>query len=325
MELKSNLRNKKIKIFFMGTPGFAADILKNLIEANFNVAAISTQPDKKAGRKQKVLTSPVKKLAEQKKIKVFQPENLRDEKTVEEIKKINPDVIVVAAYGKILPMEILRIPPFGCLNIHASLLPKLRGASPVQNAILQGGKKTGVTLMLMNEGVDTGDILAQEKVIIKSEDTAETLLNKLSVLGGKMLVKHLPRWISGKIKPKPQDNKKASYCQLIKKSDGKIDWTQSAQEIYDRWRAFYLWPGIHSLININGQLKKIKLLRVSINPKLSLEKRPGKILKHKEKIAVQAKRGVVFLEEVQLEGKKKVSIQDFIRGYPNFIGSKFSQ
>ena len=313
---------KTPKIIFFGTPDFAAVILKALIDSDYDIAAVFTQPDKKVGRKQEVAISPVKDLALKNKIEIFQPQNLRDIKFVEEIKKINPDLFVVAAYGKILPKEILEIPKFGAINVHGSLLPKYRGASPVQCAILAGEKETGITLMRMNEKMDEGDILVQKKIKIEKNDTTDTLMKKMAELGSKMAVGSIPDLISWKIKPARQDHSKATYCKPVKKEEGRVDWNNTAEEIYRKWRAYFPWPGIFSDLKIRNQQKRLKLLKIEIVPNSETGEKPGKIVKYNQETAVQAKKGLVILKKIQLEGKKEMDVNEFLRGFPEFIGSE---
>lgn len=315
------MQSENPKIIFFGTPEFAEGILKSLIENKLDVAAVFTQPDKKIGRKQEILFSPVKKLALANNIKIFQPESLRDGDIVEEIKNIKPDLFIVAAYGKILPKVFLEIPACGAINAHASLLPKYRGASPVQCAILAGEKETGITLMLMNERLDEGDILAQEKIAVGENETTGALSGKLEKLGAEMVAKFIPDWISGKIKPVAQNQKKATYCRPIKRGDGRIDWNFSAGEIYRKWRAYHPWPGIFSIYGANNQPKRFKLLEIEVAPDTETGEKAGKVLRYNENIAVQAKKGLIILKKIQLEGKKESGINDFIKGHPDFVGT----
>ncbi len=302
----------------MGTPPFAADILGELLKNGYNIISVFTQPDKKIGRKREISFSPVKKMALDNKIKVFQPDSLKDEEAAVNIREINPDLIVVAAYGKILPQEILEIPKFGCLNVHASLLPKFRGASPIQNAILAGEKETGVTLMLMSEKMDDGDILKQKSIQISDMDTTETLTKKLSCLGAKILVENIPQWLSGEIKPEKQNEKSASYCHPIKRENGLVDWKKTAREIFNQWRAFQPWPEVYAVVKLKNDTRRIKLVEIEIDPAAPSGAKPGKVIEYNHKYAVQTGKGVVFLKKVQLEGKKAVGIDDFQRGYPDF-------
>lgn len=311
---------KNLKIIFFGTPDFAAVMLKTLIDSDYNITAVFTQPDKKVGRKQEVVYSPVKDFALKNKITIFQPQGLRESGLSEQIKKINPDLFVVAAYGKILPEEFLEIPKLGAINVHASLLPKYRGASPVQCALLDGEKETGITLMRMNEKMDEGDILVQEKAEIGEKDTAETLMEELAELGAKMTVKFIPDWISEKIDSSPQDHSKATYCKPVKRDDGKVDWNSTAEEIYHKWRAYFPWPGIFSDLKIRNQPKRLKLLEIEIVPSAETGEKLGKIVKYNQETAVQTKKGLIVLKKIQLEGKKGIDINEFLRGFPDFIG-----
>ena len=315
------MNKERTKIIFFGTPDFAAGILKLLIDNKYNIAAVFTQPDKKVGRKQKIEFSPVKDLALKNKTEIFQPENLRVIGLDEEIKNIEPDLFIVAAYGKILPKAILEIPKYGAINIHASLLPKYRGASPVQSAILHGDKETGITLMKMNEKMDEGDILVQEKIEIGEDETADILLGKLSQLGAKMIVGFFPDWTQGKIRPIAQNHGEATYCKQVLREDGKIEWNSAAEEISRSWRAYHSWPGIYSILNLKNQPKRLKLLEIETVPDMNTGEKHGKIIQYNQKVAVQAKNGLVILKKIQLEGKKEMDIDIFARGYPEFIGS----
>ena len=316
------MNSENIKIIFFGTPEFAAGILKSLIDGDYSIAAVFTQPDKKVGRRREIVFSPVKKMAVEKEIKVFQPESLRDENIIENIRKIKPDLIIVAAYGKILQKVMLEIPKFGAINIHASLLPKYRGASPVQCAILSGEKKTGITLMQMNEKMDEGDILQQEKIEIGENETADALLARLGKLGEKMIVKLIPDRINGKVESVEQDHDKATYCKPIGREDGKIDWDNTAGEIFRQWRAYHPWPGIFSILNAKNQPKRLKLSEIEIVPGNETGAEPGKIIKYNQEAAVQAKKGLIVLKKIQLEGKKEMDIEEFLRGNPEFIDSQ---
>lgn len=308
----------------MGTSDFAQAILDGLISAQYNVVAVYTQPDKKVGRDQEVRKSSVKLLAEEKKIPVLQPERF-DEKTINELREIKPDLVVVAAYGKILPKETLDIPGFKCLNVHASLLPKFRGPSPIQNAILHGEKETGITIMLMDEGIDTGKIISQKKIGINKNDTSEDLFESLAALGKQLLLDTIPSWIEGKIKPKAQNNDEATLCQLIERQDGKINWTDDAQSIYDRYRALYPWPGVYTFWKKNAGSShslRLKISKMSLEEKGSMKDgHVGQVIKEGEKIGVLTDSGIIVLEEIQLEGKSKTDIRQFINGYPDFLGS----
>lgn len=301
----------------MGTPEFAAVILEKMIVEGFDVASVFTQPDKKIGRKQVVVSSPVKNLALKNKTKVHQPDTLKDESVTHEIRRLAPDLIVVAAYGKILPKEILSIPKFGAINVHASLLPKYRGASPIQEGILAGDAKTGVTIMLMDEGLDTGDILVQERVRIGFDDTAVTLGEKLAKTGAELLAKTISEWVSGKIKPIKQNEQLASQCRVIRKEDGKINWNDSAEIIFRKWKAYRPWPGIFTTF----RKKRLILNEIAIDEKKDSREKPGKVIKYMNGSAIQSGKGLVVPRYVQLEGRNKMKTEEFSRGNRDFIGS----
>lgn len=312
---------QKPKIVFMGTSQFAATVLKALVSAQYDISAVYTKPDAKAGRKQELQKSAVKAAAEELNISVETPLKL-DQETIEKIKNQKPDLIIVAAYGKILPPEILKIPRFGCLNVHASLLPKYRGSSPIQNALLDGEKETGVTIMLMDEGVDTGDIIIQRKTSIGKDEMLLELTERLSQLGAGLLIDTVPQWISGYVQAQPQDNSKAVICQLIEREDGKINWADNAEDIYNQYRALTPWPGIFSFWKQDESYMRLKLKKISYDPKDPSEPHHlGEVFLLDGNVAVKAESGSIMLLEVQLEGKKTVTAEEFLRGASNFIGS----
>ena len=285
-----------MKYIFLGTPEFAAVILEKLINAGHRPEAVVCNPDELIGRK-KVLTSPpVKVLAEKFNVSIFQPEKLHNNSEfLKQIKKINPDLAIVAAYGKIIPKNILDIPRYGTINIHPSLLPKYRGASPIQNTILNGDKKTGVTIMKLDEEMDHGGIISNMEVQISKNDTCESLSQKLAISGAEILIKTIPDYISEKIKPIEQNHSKATYTKIIKKEDGKIDWSKSANEIERMTRAFYPWPTAWTV----WKGKTFKILEAEVcNGKLEIKK-------------------------LQLEGGKALSIKEFLNGHKDFVGSAF--
>lgn len=305
----------------MGTSSFAASILESLIKEKYNIISVYTQSDKKSGRTQNLEPGIVKLIAQKNNLLIFEPAQL-DEKVQKEIAEQKPDIIIVVAYGKIIPKNILGIPGFGIINVHASLLPKHRGPSPIQNAILNGEKETGATIMLMNEGIDMGNILDQKPLIIFPNDTYEEVAEKLSCLSSELLLETLPLWVERKIKPKKQDDTKATFCQLIERSDGKIIWNEKAFSIFNKFRAFHLWPGIFSYWENDDSLKRIKFSEISFQEKDSKEKkRAGEIFDFEGKIAIQTSKGLIFPEKIQLEGKKEIKTSEFINGYPNFLGS----
>jgi len=312
---------KKLKIVFMGTSPFAATVLKALTSEKYSITSVYTKPDKKVGRDQKVRRSAVKILAEESKLAIKTPDKL-DGSVAEEIKSQKPDMIVVVAYGKILPHEILKIPRLGAINVHASLLPKFRGPSPIQNTILHGEAVTGVTIMLMDEGIDTGEILAQEETEINPDETYPELSQKLAVLSTELLKKTIPQWVEGKIKPKMQDNTGSLICQLIEREDGKVIWDDEAQNIYNRYRAFTPWPGLYTFWEKNGVYLRLKLNKISLMSQNTFESHHiGEAFLLDDNVGVQTSSGVIVLEEVQLEGKNNVKTEEFLRGAPDFIGS----
>jgi methionyl-tRNA formyltransferase len=311
----------KIKIVFFGTSDFSVQILKSLLYYNYDVVMAVTQPDGKVGRKQEVVSSPVKRVAKIENIRIIQPDKLRKNFIYRELKNVNPDMFIVASYGNILPKELLEIPKFGSINLHASLLPKYRGASPVQSAILSGDSETGVTLMLMNEKMDEGDILAQEKIVISENDTVSSLMIKLGDLGGKLAIKALPKWVDGKIKSQKQNNNEATYCWMIRHDDGQIDWNQPAEKIYRQWKALQPWPGIYTYAKEKKGYLMLKLNKIRIGKKVDTGEKPGKVVEYNQKIGVQTGDGLIFLDSVQLEGKKIMAIDDFTRGRHDFLSS----
>lgn len=311
----------KLRIIFMGTSSFAQKILGALVNAEYNIVSVYTQPDKRTGRKQEIKKGAVKVLAEERNIPVFEPSKL-DEDNIKKIADQKPDLIIVASYGKILPKSLLDIPGFGCVNVHASLLPKFRGPSPVQNALLLGEKETGVTIMLMNEGVDTGDILSQKKIKIDKDETAPELLEKLSQTGVELILETVPLWAKRKIDPRKQNSEDATLCQLIERADGQIIWSDEAESIYNRYRAFQPWPGIFTFWQKDEYPRRVKLCKVSYlknNPENTHHE--GEVFQIGDKIGVQTGKGIIILEEVQLEGKEKIAIEGFVRGYGDFVGS----
>ncbi|MFZ2299979.1 MAG: methionyl-tRNA formyltransferase [Candidatus Moraniibacteriota bacterium] len=311
----------KIRTLFMGTPELAAVILSGLVEKKYNIVCVITKSDKPVGRKQEMMESAVKKKALKYGLPIEQPQKL-DQQAIEKIRALKPDLIIVAAYGKLLPQALLAIPGFGCINVHASLLPRLRGASPIQNALLSGATVTGITLMLMDSGMDTGDILAQKKVEIMPDDTAASLSRRLAETGRDFLIETLPAWIKRTIAPVPQDGSMATLCQLIEREDGYIIWTNDAESIYNRYRALFPWPGIFAFWKKDGELLRLKLQRVSYQKQSPQTRHQiGQVFEVGEKVGIQTGDGVVFLEEVQLEGKTRLPIAEFLLGNKDIIGS----
>lgn len=312
----------QISVVFMGTPAFAATALAALIGESYNIVGVVTQPDRKVGRKQELTASPVKTLALDHKLPVLQPERL-DAEALEALALWKPDVIVVAAYGRILPKSILELPGFSCINIHASLLPHWRGASPVANALMAGDTETGITLMELDDGLDTGDIITQEKVTIGADERAPELLARLGELGAALLIKTLPLWITRTITAKPQPKEGVTLCQLIEREDGRIFWNENAENIFNRYRGLFPWPGLFTYWNreTEGAVRiKFHTLTVQKTP-LVISHPVGTVLEIGEQIGITTGAGVVFPLTLQLEGKDPVAISDFVKGYPDFIGT----
>lgn len=295
------------RIVFMGSPEFAVPTLQALAEA-YPVVGVVTQPDKPAGRGRKPTPPPVKRIAEALGLPVMQPRRLRAPEAYEQLAAWQPDLIVVAAYGQILRPNVLALPRYGCINVHASLLPRWRGASPIQHAILHGDAETGITIMLMDEGMDTGPILTQEALPIAPDDTAGTLSPKLSALGARLLLETLPGYLAGDIQPRPQPEEGVTYAPLLKKEDGRLDFTEPAAALARRVRAFNPWPG--TFTEWQGKLLKIHRAHAAPQPspgageRLVVEGRP----------AIGTGEGVLVLDEVQPAGKKPMPGEVFLRG-----------
>lgn len=300
---------KKYRIVFFGTPEFAIPSLEGIYERE-DLICVVTQPDKPKGRGLKPSPSSVKTWALSKGLKVLEPLKLKDPQLIEIIKNFLPDLIVVCAYGKIFPKELLEIPKFGCWNIHASLLPKYRGAAPINWAILEGEKETGITIMLMDEGLDTGPILLQKKIEISEEDTAITLSQKLAQLGKIAILEAIELHKKGQLKTVPQPEEGVSYAPLLKKENGFFTFEEPAKIIERKIKAFLPWPTAYTYYK-NGLLKIFSSKAISFNHK----EKPGTILDiSKEGILIATSEGAILLKEVQLEGKKKLSAYEFACG-----------
>lgn len=312
---------KRLRIVFLGTPEFALPALEQMVRSEHQVLAVYTQPDRPAGRGQAPSAPPVKLSARRWGLPVLQPDSLKNPEEAERLAGLRPELLVVAAYGKLLPRPILDIPPLGCLNIHPSLLPRHRGASPVAAAILAGDSVTGVTIMLLDEGMDTGPILTQVSLTISSEDTTDTLTEKLAKAGALLLQDTLPRWQAGSLVPQPQSEEKATYSRLITKEDGEIDWHLSAREIWRRVRAFQSWPGCRT----RWKGKQLKVLQAIALPQ-NEGSEPGEVIALRTgrdaEVGVQTGEGVLGLLRVQLEGKRVLSATEFLHGQKDFPGSR---
>lgn len=305
-----------MKIVYMGTPDFSVGALEALIKAGHEITAVVTQPDKAKGRGGQVQCSPVKECAVRHGIPVFQPVKIKTPDAVEELKKYEADIYVVAAFGQILSRQILEMPKFGCVNIHASLLPKYRGAAPINQCIIDGEHETGVTIMQMDAGVDTGDILTQKKVIIEDKETAATLFDKLAQAGAALIVETLPRIEKGEITPVRQDENLASHVKMMDKSMGKIDWAQDAVCIERLVRGLNPWPSAYTFC----QGKSVKIwscdaLETDTVKGAENAAQPGTIAAvAKDSFDVVCKKGILRIYELQLEGKKRMDTKSFLLG-----------
>ncbi len=308
-----------MRVIFMGTPGFAVPPLERLILNHYQVAAVYTQPDKTAGRGRSLVSSPVKRVAVNWKLPVLQPVSFREAGVVAQLADFHPDVVVVAAFGQILPQSVLDIPKYGCINIHPSLLPKFRGASPVAAAILAGSEFTGVSVMLMDSGLDTGPVLARAQVSISTQDTTASLTAKLSLIAAQLLLEVLPFWSRGEITPQPQDEANATYTSMLSRQDGEIDWHLSAVEIWRQVRAFHPWPGCYT----GWQGRQLKIIEaVPLPGEETLEVGQVVALNHGGVVVgVNTGNGILGLLRVQLEGKQAMFAAEFLRGQRQFGGA----
>ncbi|MCL5951323.1 MAG: methionyl-tRNA formyltransferase [Chloroflexi bacterium] len=317
------------RIVFMGTPEFAVPVLEALTRTPHDIVGVFTQPDRPAGRGMRLQASPVKEFAEAHGFAVFQPMTLRKSAAAAPLESagsgtplrdLSPDLAIVAAYGLILPADILAIPRLGCVNTHASLLPRHRGAAPIMAAILMGDSETGVTLMQMQAGLDTGPILAQKAIPISPDDTTGTLTTKLSHLAADLVIETLPRILSGSIVPRPQEQAQATLFKTIGKEEGLIDWTRTAVEIERRVRAFNPWPSAFTF----WQNRQLKILRAqALAGRQSTA--PGQVVQTPEGVAVGTGEGVLLLKEVQLAGKNAMKSEDFVRGQKSFVGAELGR
>ncbi|WP_420641143.1 methionyl-tRNA formyltransferase [Candidatus Leptofilum sp.] len=308
-----------VNVVFMGTPDFAVPVLQTLIKTQ-NVVGVVTQPDRPAGRGKQLRPSPVKLTALAANIPIYQPKSLRNEEAAQPLRDWQPEIIVVAAFGQILRPHVLNLPTHGCLNIHASLLPRWRGASPIQHAILAGDAETGVCLMQMDVGLDTGPVFVCESTPISPTETAASLHDRLAEMGGSLLAAHLEDIVAGSLTPTAQDDEQSTYAPMISKADGRLNWQQTSAEIDRRIRAMTPWPG--AFTSWQGKMLKIKAASAA-NGRLP-SGNAGSVVAYEEGAAVLTGDGALVLEEVQLAGKRATAVPDFLRGQPNFIGSTLS-
>ncbi|MDE6608075.1 MAG: methionyl-tRNA formyltransferase [Lachnospiraceae bacterium] len=310
-----------MKVVFMGTPDFAVEALKSVIQAGHEVVCVVTQPDKPKGRGKEMQFTPVKQCALEHQITVLQPVKVREAESVEALRAFDADIFIVAAFGQILPKELLTMPKYGCVNIHASLLPKYRGAAPIQWAVINGEKESGVTIQQMGEGVDTGDILLKREIALDPKETGESLYDKLSRLGAELIVEVLPEIEAGKVVPEKQDEALSTHVGKITKAMGLIDWNKSAGELERLVRGLNSWPSAYTFLR--GKTLKIWEAEV-LEEKEDGE--PGSVdAVTKTNVIVNTGEGKLALTSVQLEGKKRMEVKDFLLGYKVEAGEKLGK
>lgn len=298
------------KVIFMGTPDFSVPVLQSLLDENYDVIAVVTQPDRPVGRKRILTPPPVKVAAEKNGIPVYQPEKIKDEDELNKVLALEPDLIVTAAFGQILPNALLEAPQYGCINVHASILPELRGGAPIHYSILQGKEKTGITIMYMVEKLDAGDIISQVEVDIEERDHVGTLHDKLSVAGAALLIETVPKLLAGDIAPVKQDDSKATFARNIKREQEKIDWTKDGEEIYNHIRGLHPWPVAYTTLENS-------VIKVWWGEKVSgTSAAPGEIMKIEEDGFVVSTGNSVAIKitDLQPSGKKRMSAKDYLRG-----------
>ena len=308
--MTSTFAARSASVVFMGSPDFSLPSLRALA-SSYNVAGVVTQPDRASGRGRELKAPPVKTLALELGIPLIQPEKLRQPEAMEQLRLWNPDLIVVAAFGQILRKEVLDLPRYGCINVHASLLPRWRGAAPINAAILHGDKETGVTIMQMDVGLDTGPMLSQRSIRLTSDDTAGSVFEKLSHLGAELLLETLPDYLAGKLTPIPQPEAGVTYAPMLKKEEGRLDFNQLAAELERRVRAFHPWPG--AFMDLDGMPLKVHRARVEAG-----DAGVGQRLIVQDQPAVGARAGILVLEEVQPAGKRPMSGKAFLAGGRNW-------
>jgi len=309
-----------MRVVFMGTPDFAVPSLKALVEAGHDVPAVITQPDRPRGRGKKEAPPPVKEAARALSLPVFQPVQVKDPDFVELLRNIAPEVIVVVAYGRILPRDILLLPEYGCINVHASLLPKYRGAAPIHRAVINGEKETGVTTMFMDEGLDTGDMILREVLPIYEEDNVGTVHDRLAAVGAQLLIKTLELVKQGRAPRTPQTGE-ASYAPMLTTSDELIKWDKPARDIFNLIRGMDPWPGAHTFLGN----KMLKIWRARVLKEENSQAGPGRVLgAGRDGIMVGTGRGVLLVTELQLQGGKRMNAADFSRGTPVPAGTVLS-
>jgi methionyl-tRNA formyltransferase len=302
-----------VRIVFMGTPQFAVPTLKALVDAEEDILAVVSQPDRPAGRGQKVVPPPVKQYALGEGITVLQPLKMKDPAFLSHFEGLKPDLTVVVAFGRILPPEILKVPKLGCVNVHASLLPKYRGAAPIQWAVINGETETGVTTMQMDEGMDTGPILLQERTTIEPTETAGQLADRISIMGTRLLIRTLEMLRKGELKPKPQDPALATYAPLLKKEDGKIRWELKAKQIYNLIRGTDPWPGAYTFYKDQHW----RIFKARVVDEEGTSGQAGQIVKvEKREALVSTGRGILALLQLQAPNSRRMTFQEYLAGHP---------
>ncbi len=310
------MKPESIRTVFMGTPDFALDTLQGLIDFGLNMVGVYTQPDRPKGRGKKLAAPPVKELAQKYEIPVFQPQKLREPSVVDELKELQPDLIVVVAYGQILPKSVLEIPQHGCINVHASLLPKYRGAAPINKSIVDGETETGVTTMYMDVGLDTGDMLIKRSLTIGENETAGQVHDRLALLGREAMEETLQLICAGTLVAEKQDDELTCYAPMMKKEDGLIDWSQPAATVHNLIRGLDPWPGAYT--HLDGDVLKISATQVEAE----LSGKPGEILSaDKTGVRVACGAGGLVIDGLQLPGKKRLAAVNFLSGKPLFVGT----
>lgn len=310
---------RDLRVVFMGTPEFSIPTLQGLIESGCQIVGVFTQPDRPKGRGKLLAAPPVKMLAQKIGLCVYQPEKLRHNDVVEELQSLAPDLIVVVAYGQILPQSVLGIPKHGCINVHASLLPKYRGAAPINKAIMEGETETGITTILMDVGLDTGDMLVKKHLSIGPNETAGELHDRLAQLGRLAMEETLSLLCAGKLISQPQDDHQSSYAPLLKKENGQIDWTRPAEEVHNHVRGLDPWPGAYTFFQ--GQVLKV----FRTQPEFRFSGVPGTILAiSKEAFYIACGKSSLEIKELQLSGRKRLPVAEFLRGSTIKVGDQFS-
>lgn len=314
-----------MNVVFAGTPDFSVEALRRLAESSHDVVGVLTNPDRPRGRGRDPLPPPVKETALAYDIDVFQPDDVDDPEVVEQLESWNPDVMVVAAYGQILPEEILELPTYGCLNIHASLLPKYRGAAPINWAIVRGETETGVTIMQMDAGLDTGPMLLKKRVDIDPLETGQELHDELAELGAEAIIEALEALEAGGLEATPQDDDEATYAPMLSKSDGAIDWSVSAEDVANHIRGFNPWPGAYSELRLDGDTKRIKF---HLARPVDGEGEPGEVIEADRKagrLVIACGEGAIESLELQAPGRKRMDAGDFLNGNDLSVGDQFIQ